>query len=67
MLWFVGQLRPVEIMLRAVLIYFVRFAVIFFTLFLVKLVLWVSLLFVFNPYYKWWFPCKLLWCSCRSR
>jgi hypothetical protein len=24
--------------------------------YLVKLVLWVSLLLLFNPYYKWWFP-----------
>jgi hypothetical protein len=33
LLWFVGQPRPVEVPLRAVLICFVSFVVIFFTLF----------------------------------
>jgi hypothetical protein len=46
-LWFVGQQLPAEVTLRAVLIYFPHFVVMFFTLFLVKLVLWLSLLFAF--------------------
>jgi hypothetical protein len=47
MLWFVGQQHPVNVTLRAVLIYFVRFVVIFLTLFSVVLMLWVKLFFCF--------------------
>jgi hypothetical protein len=46
MLQSVGQRRPVEVALRAVLIYSVRF-VIFFVVLLVKLVMWDFPLFSF--------------------
>jgi hypothetical protein len=61
MLWFVGQPRPVEVTLRAMLIYFVRFVAVFLLRFACNSLIFIISKFLAVIFYLY----AVIWCLCK--